>query len=74
MRFFNEKITVGLEKDKLSKSNVLIEFKEWWRQEHPSEKVPQAQELIEFLTIKCGSYQRRGWRGWKIVYDMYDDE
>ena len=74
MRFFNEKITGGLETDKISKSNVLIEFKEWWKQENPGERIPQAQELIEFLTIKCGVYHRRGWRGWKIVYDMYDDD
>ena len=36
MRFFNEKITEGKPSDKISKSNILIEFKEWWRQENPS--------------------------------------
>jgi P4 family phage/plasmid primase-like protien len=74
MRFYNEKITEGKPSDKISKSNILIEFKEWWRQENPSEKVPKADELTEFLTMKCGNYKKRGWWGWKIVYDMYEDE
>ena len=58
MRFFNEKITEGKPSDKISKSNILIEFKEWWRQENPSEKVPKADELTEFLSMKCGNYKK----------------
>ena len=68
MKFFNEKITDGLPSDKISKHNIFIEFKEWWKIENPSEKIPPANELTEFLNIKCGKYKKRGWWGWKIVY------
>ena len=74
MKFFNEKITDGLPSDKISKHNIFIEFKEWWKIENPSEKIPPANELTEFLNIKCGKYKKRGWWGWKIVYEGYDDE
>ena len=40
----------------------------------PSEKMPPMRELEEFLTEKCGPYKRRGWWGYKIIYDEYDDE
>jgi P4 family phage/plasmid primase-like protien len=74
MKFFNEKIVDGLPSDKISKHNIFIEFKEWWKIENPSEKIPPSNELTEFLNIKCGKYKKRGWWGWKIVYEGYDDE
>jgi len=74
MKFFTEKITEGEKTDKISKYNIIAEFKEWWKIENPSESVPPASELTDFLNIKCGQYKKRGWNGWKIVYDNYDDD
>jgi P4 family phage/plasmid primase-like protien len=73
-KFFNEKIKEGEKTDKISKSNIIVEYKEWWKIEKPSEKMPPMSELEEFLTEKCGTYKRRGWWGYKIIYDEYDDE
>lgn len=72
-RFINEKIEkTGKETDKISKSNVKYEFKEWYKSEY-DDKVPPAKELIERLEKDLGPYNRRGWYGYKLVFDNEPD-
>ena len=63
--------------NKISKSVVQKEFKEWWSREYDT-KAPKGKELIEYLEKKLGPYpgtgQGRGWMGYEIIYDDYDDE
>ena len=33
-KFFNEKIKEGEKTDKISKSNIIVEYKEWWKIEN----------------------------------------
>ena len=62
---------------KISKSVIQKEFKEWWSREYDT-KAPKGKELIEYLEKKLGPYpgtgQGRGWAGYEIIYDEYDDE
>lgn len=58
---------------KISKNNISYEFKEWWKREFNT-KVPKMQELYAYLEQKLGPYHKRGWHGYEIIYDDYDDE
>ena len=60
-------------KNKISKSQIVNEFKEWWKREYDT-KPPKAQELVDYLNIRLGPYKNRGWKGFEIIYDDYDDE
>ena len=72
-RFINEKIEkTGKESDKISKSNVKYEFKEWYKSEY-DDKVPPAKELVERLEKDLGPYNRRGWYGYKLIFDNEPD-
>ena len=73
-KFVSDKIKVSSDsKKKISKTNIVNEFKEWWKREY-SRKPPKAQELVDYLNIKLGPYKDRGWRGYEIVYEDYDTD
>ena len=60
------------EENKISKTNIQNEFKEWWKREYNT-RCPKGQELVNYLNIKLGPYTKRGWWGYEIIYDEYDD-
>jgi len=74
-RFVEEKIKKSDSSIKICKNNIKQEFKHWWANEY-SAGIPSkwGQELVEYLTKKLGKYERRGWHGWEIIYDTYEDE
>ena len=73
-KFVSDKVKESSDpKKKISKTNIVNEFKEWWKREY-SRKPPKAQELVDYLNIKLGSYKDRGWRGYEIIYDDYDTD
>jgi len=80
-RFVSEKIKVWeynpenpeKKENKISKTNIQNEFKEWWKREYNT-KCPKGQELVNYLNIKLGPYKKRGWWGYEIIYDEYDSE
>ena len=74
-RFVAEKVKKAEASIKISKQNIKQEFKQWWATEY-STSIPSkwGQELVEYLDKKLGKYERRGWHGWEIIYDTYDDE
>jgi P4 family phage/plasmid primase-like protien len=73
-KFVSDKIKESSDaKKKISKTNIVNEFKEWWKREY-SRKPPKAQELVDYLNIKLGPYKDRGWRGYEIVYEDYDTD
>ena len=59
--------------NKISKTNIQNEFKEWWKREYNT-KCPKGQELVNYLNIKLGPYKKRGWWGYEIIYDDYDSD
>ena len=61
-------------KKKISKTNIVNEFREWFKIENPEKKIPKAQELVDYLNIHLGPYKDRGWRGYEIIYDDYDSD
>ena len=60
-------------KNKISKTNIQNEFKQWWKREYNT-RCPKGQELVNYLNIKLGPYKRRGWWGYEIIYDEYDSD
>ena len=59
---------------KISKTNIINEFKEWWKVNQPGVKPPKAQELTDYLNLKLGPYKNRGWKGFEIVPEEYIDD
>lgn len=59
---------------KISKTNIINEFKEWWKVFQPGVKPPKAQELVDYLNIKLGPYKNRGWKGYEIIPEEYIDD
>lgn len=79
-RFMSDKIEkTGNSADKVLKTAVKTEFQQWWRiNQGPTSRVPPMTELIGYLDRE---YERqnnqnagRHYKGWKIIYDGFDDE
>jgi len=60
-------------KYKISKSSAQNEFKEWWKREYDT-KPPKGQEVFDYLIVRLGPYKNRGWVGYEIIHDDYDEE
>ena len=74
-KFVSNKIKQSEDKKKkISKTNIVNEFREWFKIENPEKKIPKAQELVDYLNIHLGPYKDRGWRGYEIIYDDYDSD
>ena len=58
---------------RISKSNIINEFKEWWKREYDT-KPPKALELTDYLNIRLGKYDKRSWKGYEIVHDDYQSD
>ena len=72
--FMKEKIVRGVSTDKISKTNIIETFKQWYNNMYPGDKVPGQQKLVDFLDKNLGKYKRQGWWGYKINYDVYGSE
>tara|TARA_A100001015_G_scaffold318612_1_gene439007 strand:- start:541 stop:3447 length:2907 start_codon:yes stop_codon:yes gene_type:complete len=72
--FMKEKIIKGTKTDKISKTNIIETFKQWYNNMYPGEKVPGQQKLQDYLDKNLGKYKRQGWWGYKIRYDAYNDD
>ena len=73
-QFRKEKIARGCKDDRIKKTDIRSEFNEWFRNENSGEKVPASKELYEYLDKTLGKYRKRGWWGYKIIYDNYDSD
>ena len=71
-KFYNEKIIEATKSDKISKTAIQEEFKNWYEMEYGI-RAPGMQDLEDFLNKKCGKYKRQGWWGYKIKYESYND-
>ena len=72
--FIKEKIIKGNKIKKISKTNIIETFKQWYNNMYPGEKVPGQQKLQDHLDKNLGKYKRQGWWGYKIKYDAYNDD
>ena len=72
-QFKKEKISKGSADDKIKKTDIRSEFKEWYESNY-GKKAPAAKELYEYLDKTLGKYRKRGWWGYKIIYENYDSE
>ena len=71
-KFFNEKIIEATKTDKISKTALQEEFKQWYEMEY-GVRAPGMQDLEDMMNRKCGRYKRQGWWGYKIKYEDYND-
>ena len=72
-QFKKEKISKGNYDDKIKKTDIRSEFNEWYPQNYGT-RAPAAKELYEYLNKTLGKYRKRGWWGYKIIYDNYESE
>jgi P4 family phage/plasmid primase-like protien len=72
MEFMKERIKKSTDSDKIKKTEVYEEFKNWFTINY-GKNVPKGRELYEFLDKKCGKY-KNGWKGYVMVYEDDDIE
>ena len=70
--FAKEKI-IRSEGDKIKKTELRNQFKEWYQASY-GRGVPNARELNEFMDKRYGKYRSGGWQNVRIIYDDEDDE
>ena len=73
-QFNKEKIAKGNSDDRIKKTDIRTEFNEWYPQNFGKKGQPAAKELYEYLDKTLGKYRKRGWWGYKIIYDNYDSD
>lgn len=73
-QFKKEKIAKGNSDDRIKKTDIRTEFNEWYPQNYGKKGQPAAKELYEYLDKTLGKYRKRGWWGYKIIYDNYDSD
>jgi len=78
-RFMADKIErIGDDKFKVLKSAVKTEFQQWWRVNQGTQRIPPMTELIGYCDREyernTGTSPGRYYKGWKIIFDAYDDE
>jgi P4 family phage/plasmid primase-like protien len=67
--YFEERI-IKAEVDTMmfGKQEVFDDFRQWFNENH-GKNTPKGQELYEFLNKKIGVYKKKGWWGYKIIYN-----
>ena len=70
--FAKEKI-MRIKSGKVTKSEIMEEFKKWYTLSYGRGNVPQAKELHDFMDKRFGAY-RKGWHNISIIYDENDGE
>lgn len=78
MEFYNDKIIkTGNAKDKIKKTEVYAEFKQWYQDSY-GKGIPKGKELYEFLDKKIGKSGmgkgKTGWFGYKLKYDEEESD
>jgi P4 family phage/plasmid primase-like protien len=59
----------------IKKRSLLLEFNEWFKQEHGSRKMPKGEELYEYMNKKFGSpNSTKGWVGLEFVREEEDED
>lgn len=72
--FFDDKIEKVDDKTcRIRKTEIYSEFKTWY-QETYGKNVPKGKELYNFLDKKLGRSGTGGWKGYRIKYDMEEEE
>ena len=71
--FCKEKIARGREDQKIKKTDIRMQFQNWY-QENYQQKPPKSMELYDYLDKKLCKYRKRGWWGYKIIYEPTDSE
>ena len=69
-QFMKEKISKGNKDDRIKKTDIRAEFKEWYEANYGN-KAPAAKELYEYLDKTLGKYRKRGLssiRGEKLYF------
>jgi phage/plasmid-associated DNA primase len=74
--FVSDKIIkTGNNKDRIKKTELVLEFKKWFEESQGSRKTPKGEELYDYMNKKFGTVKTTGWHGVKVVYpeDEEDD-
>lgn len=71
MEFMKERIKKATESDRIKKTEVYEEFKNWFNINY-GKNVPKGRELYEFLDKKLGKH-KNGWAGYVMNYEDDDD-
>ena len=71
--FCKEKIRKGTSEDKIKKTDIRSQFQSWY-QENYQAKPPKSMDLYDQLDKRLGKYRKRGWWGYKIIYDPTESE
>ena len=71
--FCKEKIKKAGSKDKIKKTDIRNQFQSWY-QENYQIKPPKSMDLYDQLDKRLGKYRKRGWWGYKIIYEPTESE
>ena len=73
--FISDKIMkTGINKDRIKKTELMLEFKKWFEESQGSRKVPKGEEMYEYMNKKFGICKSTGWHGVKIIYSEEEDD
>jgi P4 family phage/plasmid primase-like protien len=73
--FISDKIMkTGINKDRIKKTELMLEFKKWFEESQGSRKVPKGEEMYEYMNKKFGICKSTGWNGVKIIYSEEEDD
>jgi putative DNA primase/helicase len=62
-------------KQSIKKRSILLEFTEWFKQEHGSRKMPKSEELYEYMNKKFGTpNSTKGWVGIEIIREEEEED
>ena len=73
--FISDKITkTNNNEDIIKKSDLLLQFKQWFETEQGNGKQPKGSELYEIMDKKFGKCKKNGfWQGVKLLYNTQED-
>ena len=71
--FCKEKIKKAGSEDKIKKTDIRNQFQSWY-QENYQAKPPKSMDLYDQLDKRLGKYRKRGWWGYKIIYEPTESE
>ena len=71
--FCKEKIRKASSEDKIKKTDIRNQFQSWY-QENYQAKPPKSMDLYDQLDKRLGKYRKKGWWGYKIIYDPTESE
>ena len=73
--FVTEKIIkTNNSKDKIKKTELVLEFKKWFEESQGTRRVPKGEELYEFMNKTFGKVKTTGWHGVKIAYPDEEED